>query len=851
MNQSSAQETTRYEAAITNALGARSTAAPANKEVALMNTRNSLARTIGRTVLAILFAAVGTWHVTNAVYAQRPGPRPPAEPAIEDIDAASAQAFIPIMNYLGNDEICDTWIEAQNVGANFTAMSLFVFGAPGFCAPQAAGPLKVECSGILKPGSTWNFLGSQIPNGAKSGQIFSFSTQMLSSLGLADIIGFDDVISDYLCESAFFGLVGDADDYRRFKLAYDTGGVFAGIPLDLAVGEPIAVEVLRQCASPDTPGVITSKYNATSGRRLGVYDPVYGGFASYVPLIYGTASGFETYLYVQNNGIDCTTVEMWFQQQDACIRAQICEVFTLAAGETYQYAASDCVGPGWIGSAYLRTSQPVAIAVDQIGTGLLMTYTGGPGFLRYTFDGEFTYNAGSLVAYGPLVFSEYQGWDSGVVVQNLSSVFNAKVKVYFNDRSGDIITTLVDWVCPRGSQSFYLPAIADLPGNWVGSVRVESQQWSLPGQPVVQAQPISGMVQLINYPDIMRLSTNEAIAYNLVQEYDAYDWVVGSDGGGSASGTTVLAVPSFLKDLIGTGVTSEFAIFNIVPIPGFTQFAIMIFDQNGALDFVCQKLNEKNVEYIDLDTWGYVNNGFKGSAIISAVYWHHPVFNAEGEFLRHVVGLSGVSVERTGAPLLSEDIPGDEASGTEMLPIHNAFMFMGLESPECPGLETRPGVADCPPEVEIASGDINLPITDGGTAEFGIEAMHGLGKIYERCKVTDVDVQLAVTHTDIGDLTFELEHSYNDPVIVSNTTLMSGICAGSANIITELDDDATSPIGSVCPPIGGKYSTFGQLDGFDGQYPGGTWKLKVTDNGVGDTGVLLNWTLQLKTAPNF
>ena len=36
----------------------------------------------------------------------------------------------------------------------------------------------------------------------------------------------------------------------------------------------------------------------------------------------------------------------------------------------------------------------------------------------------------------------------------------AKVKVYFLDRSGDVITTLVDWICPRGSQTFFLPLIA-------------------------------------------------------------------------------------------------------------------------------------------------------------------------------------------------------------------------------------------------------------------------------------------------------------------------------------------------------------------------------------------------------
>jgi len=834
------------------------TKAGANGEVAGMSVRTGRAREgigmPGRLALAMVFALAMVARMGlggGAAHAQRPAPSAPARPAIQEEEAAAAQAYVPIMNYMANDEVCETWVEAQNVGADFAALSLMVFGAPGFCAPQAAGPLKIECSGLLKPGSAWNFLGSQIPSGAKSGTVYSFSTKSLSSVGLDTILGFDDIIAEYFCENVFFGIVGDADDYRRFKLAYDSGGVFAGVPLELAWGEPVAVEVLRQCASPDTPGVITAKYNATGGRRLGVYDPVYGGHASYVPLIYGEASGFETLMYVQNAGLDCTTVEIWFQQQDACIRPYICEVFTLAAGETYQYAASDCVGPGWIGSAWIRTSQPAVIAIDQIGTGLLMTYSGGPGFLRYTYEGEYTYNAGSNVAYGPLVFSEYQGWDSGVVVQNLSSVFNAKVKVYFKDRSGDIVTTLVDWVCPRGSQSFYLPAIADLPGNWVGSVRVESQAWSLPGQPVVEAQAVSGMVQLIKYPDIMRLSTTEAIAYNLLQEYDAYDWSIGSGRGGSTSGASVLAVPSLLKDLVGTGVTTELAITNFVDIPGFTDFAVIIFDQNGALDYVCQKLNEKQVEYIDMQTWGYVNPGFKGSAIISAVYWHHPVFGAEGEFLRHLVGLGGVTIERTGAPLMAEDIPGDEASGSLMFPLHDAFGFMGLEAPSCPGLEGAERVADCPAEIEIGSGDLGLAITDGATVEHTIEAKHGLAKVYRNCKVTDVDVQLAIDHGDVGDLTVELVHDVLDPATTTTRGLFSGICDGQTLISAELDDDATQAIGTVCPAVGGRYTTFGNLDAFDGEYPGDNWTLRVTDLVPGNGGRLLNWTLQLRTSPNY
>jgi hypothetical protein len=102
------------------------------------------------------------------------------------------------------------------------------------------------------------------------------------------------------------------------------------------------------------------------------------------------------------------------------------------------------------------------------------------------------------------MYSEYQGWDTGVQVQNLSAVHAAKVKAYFLDRGGDIITTLVDWICPRGSQSYFLPVIGGLPGNWVGSVRVESQEWWTPGSPAVDAPYVSAVVMLEKWTDPAR-----------------------------------------------------------------------------------------------------------------------------------------------------------------------------------------------------------------------------------------------------------------------------------------------------------------------------------------------------------
>jgi hypothetical protein len=791
-------------------------------------------------VLVALTAFAGSMHVAHA---QMAPPEPPAQGPISSVSAAQAQAAVPILNYLANDDVCDSWIEVQNVGTELTAVALVVWGEPGFCPAQAAGPLKVECTGLLKPGSTWSFVESQIPTGSKSGMLFSFSAKMLSDYGLDELFGFDDTISSLLCETAFFGVVGDADDWRRFKLAFDQGTVFAGIPMDLAHGEPIAAEVLRRCAGPDHPGQISSKYNALSGTRFGVYDPVYGGFANYAPIVYGNALGFESTLYVQNTGLSCSSVEVWFQGQDNCLRPYICEVVTLSPGETMQYNASDCVGPGWVGSAWLRTSQPVAVAIDQVAPGLLMSYSGLASQLHYAFEGAPYYTLGSAVAYGPLVYSEYQGWDTGIQVQNLSTTVAAKVKVYFFDRSGDIVTTLVDWVCPRGSQTFYLPAIATLPGNWVGSVRVESQEWATPGGPIVPATGIAAVAQLINYADVQHLSSNQAIAYNLLAEFDALDWKLGSGAGGRESGAAVLAVPSLLKDLEGFGVTSELAIANLVAKPGFTDFAVHIYDQNGYLDFVCETLGDKQVEYIDLQTWGYINPGFKGSAIISATYWEHEVFDPEGNFLRNLVGLGAVSIERVGTTLIQE-IPGDQAAGSLAIPVAGDFAFMGLRAPMCPGMEDAPQIPDCPPQVIRHSGPLNLPLADLTTTSHTID----IPQIPAGCKVTDVDLDLALLHSDLGDLQARLVHTDRDDVATTNP-LFSRICAGTDDIAATLDDDADTGIGSVCPPVGGRYTTTprGGLDAFDGEEGAGGWTLQIDDLAAADAGLLLSWSITMTT----
>lgn len=618
---------------------------------------------------------------------------PPPLPPQGEQDVTGRQVHLPILNYLGDNQgACESIIEVQNVGHRPAKALAMFWGEAGACPPQCTGPLKVECSGLLTPGSTWNFMTNQLPAGAKSAVIFSADAVQVGR----------DIFADALCEELFSSVAFDCDEYRRFKKAFHEYGVWRGFNFQLYRGQPLAVEVVRKCSDASTSNLpVTSAYSGVTGGMLGAFDPEFGGYAFYAPLVYANRSGFNSTLYIHNAGLECTSVELWFKEQDDCLRSTVCDILNLAPGETFQYDAGQCVGPEWQGSAWIRTSEPMAITVDQIGRDALMTYNGTPSQIDYTFQNrdDAYFSPGSQINYGPLIYREFNGWQTGVQVQNLSSVVNAKVKVYFIDNSGDIITTLVDWVCPRGSQTFFLPVINNLPGNFVGQIRVESQDWVSPGDPAVPAPNIVSIAQLMRFGDPGMTSLLEAVAYNLFTEAQVFDWQIGSGYGGLQSGVGLIGIPSLLKDLRNTGITTELAIMNAVPKPGFTDFAIYIYDQNGLLDYVCEKLNEKQVEYINLNDWGYINPGFKGSAVISATFWEHDVFDNAGGFTRNLLGLAAVKIERQGT-ILGNDIPGDEAAGSEGFPIYGPFNFYGdFAPPVCPGQPTggSPGQPTPPP----------------------------------------------------------------------------------------------------------------------------------------------------------
>ncbi|RME45081.1 MAG: hypothetical protein D6791_11540, partial [Chloroflexi bacterium] len=491
--------------------------------------------------------------------------------------------------------------------------------------------------------------------------------------------------ADLACGRLFPLIRQDHDEWLLFDRAYRERGTYFGpigdfpgeqLILDFGAhqGEPLAVTVNRACPDPFDPDVYNNAaYVGISTDREGIQDPRAGGFAYYAPLVWADLYGMNSVINIQNSGEECTSVELWFQRQGDCIRPVVWDILSLSPGESHPFDPNEVVGPGWQGSVWLSASQPLGIVVDTLGSNHFGSYHGVPADVSDAFQGGRDFSLGTQVNYAPLIFREHQGWETTIQVQNLSSTHNAKVKVYFLDNSGGLIKTVVDWICPRGSQTYFLPVVAGLPGNWVGSARIESQNWLSPGDPQVDFPRILSVVMLEKYTDPAKVARQEAVVYNALQEMGSFDWQQGPGQTTGFGGTDVLSIPFAAKR--NRGVTTELAIQNLNPNPGFTDFIIYLYDQNRLVDGFCEKLNEKQVEYIDLDEWGVIPPGFLGSLVISATFSDQ----------KGGAALGAVAVERVGRVGSDPDIPGDESKAFEAFPLFNRFTPEAGTPITCPG----------------------------------------------------------------------------------------------------------------------------------------------------------------------
>jgi subtilisin-like proprotein convertase family protein len=139
------------------------------------------------------------------------------------------------------------------------------------------------------------------------------------------------------------------------------------------------------------------------------------------------------------------------------------------------------------------------------------------------------------------------------------------------------------------------------------------------------------------------------------------------------------------------------------------------------------------------------------------------------------------------------------------------------------GGTTRPVQLDVGRFTYAATG-LPLPITDNNTTTSTITVGDGY------C-IGDVNVEVNITHTYIGDLIIELTSPQNTVVRLHNRT-----GGGTDNLSRLYDQGVTNPDGP------------GSLDDFGGEIVTGVWTLTVSDNAGQDIGTLDSWTLKIASS---
>ncbi|MBK6768484.1 MAG: DUF11 domain-containing protein [Ardenticatenales bacterium] len=270
---------------------------------------------------------------------------------------------------------CPTLVQVQNLGRKDTKVILVVWGEESFCPPQAAGPLKVECGGLLRPGSSWTFTASQLPSAARSAVLYSVNATDI----VMNVDGNESRFDLEVCDALMTHVVGNWKQWSVFDLAYRRQRVYRSpfdgsglhqIVLDFKAhqGEPIAATVNRSCPDAADPNVMSNAvYTGISSDQEGARDPVSGARMFYAPLVFAGKGGLSSKVCIQNSGDECTSLELWFKGQDECLRNTLADVLTLSPGETVCFDPATVVGPDWLGSAHIRSTQPLGIVVDTMG----------------------------------------------------------------------------------------------------------------------------------------------------------------------------------------------------------------------------------------------------------------------------------------------------------------------------------------------------------------------------------------------------------------------------------------------------------------------------------------------------
>ena len=196
----------------------------------------------------------------------------------------------------------------------------------------------------------------------------------------------------------------------------------------------------------------------------------FGGGATtvYAPLLfkhYGYANAWDTGLQVQNMGAITTTVTVTYRGPGG----PYTETAIVGPGQAhtfYQPANAD-LPDYFVGSAVITSDQPIVAIVNEVN------YVAGSGMSYSCFSG------GTKNISTPLLFKRYNNWDTGIQVQNIGAGTTTVTVTYYRSNGPGGPWTDSHTLSAYESYTFYQPANAALPDDFVGSAVITSTTQSI------------------------------------------------------------------------------------------------------------------------------------------------------------------------------------------------------------------------------------------------------------------------------------------------------------------------------------------------------------------------------------
>jgi hypothetical protein len=234
------------------------------------------------------------------------------------------------------------------------------------------------------------------------------------------------------------------------------------------------------------------------------YGASYGAFTAgantvYVPLLMKANSGYTTWFKVQNAGSDVTNVNVTYSDGVTVS----CNNLKPGASCTFDQA-TEAHASGWVGSAIVTASQPVAVTVIEVGPTTLFAYNG--------------FTDGSTDVVMPLINANNAGYITGVQIMNLGDT-DTEVTVSYTPSLAGTACTETKTIPAGKSETFALYAFArSVPGEncvdgakFIGSARITGNSTN---------QKLVAVVNQLN------IGANKGAAYEAFDPSTATDTVV-------------------------------------------------------------------------------------------------------------------------------------------------------------------------------------------------------------------------------------------------------------------------------------------------------------------------------------